>query len=245
MTVKKTLSVHNIIEEVVTNHVNKLYDDVKNQNSPWLTCDCENCRMDTICYVLNRVPPRYVIGSRGMNHNSDLTSRDTQISIDIDKLAIEGMRLVNTAKRPYHKNGIKRAGADGETSVAEFAFPTFLGNIIDGTTFEPLSGATVTLTLDGETVEMIDSTWQNPTTTYAATKGSYSFWMAPQEAVSDGMNKKFNFTVEVTCDGYVPAKCTFTVPLTSEKIDTLDLDSTYSVKVKDIFMFKKENEEEK
>ena len=66
--------------------------------------------------------------------------------------------------------------------------------------------------------------------------------MAPQEAVSEGMNKKFNFTVEVTCPGYTPVNYSFTVPLTSEKIDSIELNSTYSVKIQDIFLFKEEEE---
>lgn len=233
-------NVHNIMEEVVTEYVNNLYDEVKSQNAVWLTCDCESCRLDTICYVLNRIPSRYVIGSRGVTHNSKIMGDNRQITIDIEKLCIEGMRLVNTAKRPYHKNGLKRAGAAVEVSSAEFNFPTFVGNVYDGTTFEPLSGATAKLTLDGETVEMVDSTWQNPCNTFEATKGSYSFWMAPQEAVADGMNKKFNFSVEITCPGYVPVTYSFTVPLTSEKIETVELNSTYSVKIQDIFMFKED-----
>ena len=56
--------------------------------------------------------------------------------------------------------------------------------------------------------------------------------------VSDGMNKKFNFTVEVTCPGYTPVDYSFTVPLTSEKIESVELNSTYSVKIQDIFLFK-------
>lgn len=232
------MNIHNVMEEVVAEHVNNLYDEVKKQNAIWLTCDCENCRLDTICYVLNRIAPRYVVGSRGVTHNSTMMNENMQIEIDIEKLCVEGMHLVNTAKRPYHKNGLKRAGAVIEISNAEFNFPTFIGNIFDGTTFEPLAGATVKLTMDGETVEMIDSTWQNPCETYVATKGSYSFWMAPHEAVSEGMNKKFKFKVEVTCPGYDPAQYAFTVPLTSEKIETVELNSTYSVKIQDIFLFK-------
>lgn len=236
------MNVHNIMEEMVTDRVNALYDEVKKLNAVWLTCDCENCRLDTICYVLNRISPRYVVGGRGVTHNRNMINENNQISIDMDKLCLEGMRLVNTAKRPYHQNGLKRAGAAIEVSTAEFNFPTFMGNVYDGTTFEPLSGATVKLSLDGELVEMVDSTWQNPCQTYEATKGSYNFWMASHEAVSEGMNKKFNFTVEVSCPGYATVTYSFTVPLTSEKTESVELNSTYSVKIQDIFLFKEEEE---
>ncbi|MBQ2571571.1 MAG: late competence development ComFB family protein, partial [Treponema sp.] len=63
-------NIHNIMEEQVESRVNQLYDHVKGQNAPWLDCDCENCRKDTICYVLNRIPPRYILSGRGVTHAS-------------------------------------------------------------------------------------------------------------------------------------------------------------------------------
>lgn len=239
MIVAKT-NIHNIMEEIVSERVNSLYDELMKKNSVWLTCDCENCRLDTVCYVLNRITPRYVVGGRGVTHNANLINENAQIKIDIEKLCIEGMHLVSTAKRPYHNNGKRRPGSAPEVNTAEFNFPTFMGNVFDGNTFEPLAGASVKLTLDGETVDMIDPTWQNPCNTFEATRGSYSFWMAPHIAVSEGMNKKFNFTVEVTCPGYAPVDYSFTVPLTSEKNESVELNSTYSVKIQDIFLFKED-----
>ncbi len=226
------------MEEIISEHVNSLYDQVKESKSMWLTCDCKNCRMDTICYALNRIPPHYVSGGRGVTHNSNYIKENSQITVDIDKLCIEGMRLVNSAKRPNHDGVKKNAFIDMHASVAEFNFPTFTGNVFDGQTFEPLADAIIVLKLNGEKVEMMDQTWPNPCMTYNATKGSYSFWLAPQEAVSEGMNKKFNFSVEVQKDGYEPVTYLFTIPLTSEKHSVRELDSTYSVKIKDIFLFK-------
>lgn len=236
-------NIHNIMEDQVIEHVNKLYDQVKNSNSSWLTCDCENCRLDTMSYVLNRIQPRYVVSGRGVTHSTNVISENTQIGIDIDTLCIEGMRLVNTAKRPYHKSN-RKTNFQNPQEHAEFNFPTFIGNIFDGTTFEPLSNAEVSLTVNGELAEMMDTTWPNPCKTYDATKGAYTFWLAPVEAVNEGMTKKFNFTVNIKCEGYSPATYNFVLPLTSEKLDMTELNSTYNVKIQDIFMFKEDKEGE-
>src|SRR5574344_1429819 len=95
------VQVHNIMAEHVMARVDELYNQVKEMNPSWLTCDCENCRIDTVNFVLNRRPPKYIVSGRGVTHNTALLN-DTQLKADIDALAIEGMRLVSAAKRPYH-----------------------------------------------------------------------------------------------------------------------------------------------
>ena len=233
-------NIHNVMEEYVVEHVNALYDQVKSHEKTWLSCDCQNCRMDTVCYVLNRIAPRYVVSGRGVTHNANMFSENNQISVDIDKLCVEGMRLVNAAKRPYHAAVHAGSTTPGK---AEFNFPTVVGNVFDGLTFEPMPNAFVTLKLEGENASMMDETWPNPCQTYKATAGSYSFWVAPQSAAEERLNKNFMFTVEVTCEGYEPASYSFTVPLVSESSTSKELDATFNVKVKDIFLFKKEENE--
>lgn len=233
------IKIHNIMEEFVIDCVNRLYDQVKEKGSTWLSCDCENCRTDTATYVLNRIQPRYVVGGRGLTHNARTLENDIQISVDVEKLCVEGMHLVSNAKRPTHQSS---SAVRSNSENSEFNFPTLTGNVFDGTSFEPLSDATVTLKLNGETVEMMDATWPNPCKTFKSTNGAYSFWMAPIVAVSDGMKKKFNFSVEVVKEGYEKATYSFVIPLVSEKPDTQSLDSTYSIKIQDIFLFKPEEQ---
>ena len=82
------MNIHNLMEEVVGHRINKLYNQIKEVNACWLTCDCENCRADAISYVLNRVAPRYVVSGRGVIHARDIL-QDAQIKADIDALGIE------------------------------------------------------------------------------------------------------------------------------------------------------------
>ncbi|WP_443736672.1 late competence development ComFB family protein [Treponema sp.] len=237
-------NIHNLMEETVLSHVNDLYDQAKARNAAWLTCDCKNCRLDTASYVLNRIPPRYVVSGRGVTHSNAFLNGNSQVSADIDKLVIEGMKIVNSAKRPYHREQRINMAPSVKPETFAFHFPVFEGNILDGQTFEPLAGTQVKLNLNGSAVKMMDITWPNPCSTYGTTKGTYTFWAVPVEAESEGLVKKFNFSIHVESDGYCPADCIFTVPVTSETNEKRDLDSTYSVKIKDIFLFRKGTEDE-
>lgn len=233
------LQVHNIMEEIVVERVNKLYDQVKQMNPSWLTCDCDNCRIDTVNYVLNRIPPKYVVSGRGVTHNASLLN-DTQLMADIDALGIEGIRLVSSAKRPYH-NVTHKAEIQG-TSDPVFNFPTFMGNVFDGSTFEPLINAKILLKLDDKPASMMDITWANPVQTFTATKGAYSFWVLPQDAAAEKESKLYHFSLEITADGFTPITYSFEVPLVSEKIDRHEVNSTYSLKIKDLFLFRSDIE---
>ena len=51
------MNVHNLMEEIVKQRVDQLYENAKNEKVEWLSCDCENCRLDTVSFVLNRIPP--------------------------------------------------------------------------------------------------------------------------------------------------------------------------------------------
>jgi len=229
------LEVHNIMEEQVIARVNELYDQVKEMNPAWLTCDCDNCRVDTINFVLNRIPPKYVVSGRGVTHNTALLA-DTQLKADIDALAIEGIRLVSAAKRPYHNAARKIEKPIVEGSV--FNFPTFIGNVFDGTTFEPLSGAKILLKLDNENAQMMDISWANPTQTFAATKGSFTFWVKPIKADTQKESKEFHFSLEISANEYTPITYSFDVPLVSDDFDRRELNSTYSLKIQDLFLFR-------
>ncbi|MCH5290927.1 MAG: late competence development ComFB family protein [Treponema sp.] len=230
------LNIHNVMEEQVITRVNELYDQVKARGTPWLSCDCKNCRLDTICFVLNRLQPHYVVSGRGVTHNGEVLG-DSQLAADVDKLAIEGMRLVSSAKRPYHQAGNKNAFMMPEFNQPVFNFPTFMGNILDGSSFEPLADATILLKQEGSAAEMMDVTWSNPCKTFAATKGSYTFWVKPVLAKNEEENRLFRFSLEVSAEGYTPITYAFSVPLVSECFDRRELNSTYSLKIQDLFLF--------
>lgn len=230
------MNVHNIMEELVSQRINNLYDQLKSERLSWLSCDCMNCRLDAISYVLNRIPPKYVVSGRGVTHAIPSIS-DSQLKADVDALGIEGIRIVSSTKRPFHEKPRDECEVE-RLAKPVFNMPTFIGTVLDGTTFEPLIGATVTLRQDGELAPMVDSTWGNPCKTFKSTQGTYSFWVRSAPAKQDGESKKFNFTIEVTASDYAPISYMFEVPVVSESITRSELNSTFSLKIKDLILFR-------
>ena len=48
------MNVHNLMEDLVIQNVGIMYDQVKEAKAAWLTCDCENCRLDTVSSYIYR-----------------------------------------------------------------------------------------------------------------------------------------------------------------------------------------------
>jgi competence protein ComFB len=226
------MTVHNILEEEVIERVNNIYNQAKEQGIAWLTCDCEQCRLDTTSYVLNRIPPKYIVSGRGMNHN--VSSTDAQQKADMDSLIFEAMRIVSSVQRPFHAQNNKSS----EEEAGEFYnFPTFIGSVFDGDTFEPLANASITIKMNNEIAPMIDHTWTNPCTTTKSTKATYSFWVKPQQA--QDKSSIFNFSLEISAEGYESITYAFELPVMKEDKAKKSLNSTYSLKIQDLFLFKK------
>ncbi|MCR5289323.1 MAG: late competence development ComFB family protein [Treponema sp.] len=229
------MNVHNQMEEIVTKSVNNLFDQLKEINPPWFTCDCENCRMDAISYVLNRVPPKYVVSGRGVIYTAQELS-DGQVQADLDALGIEAIRKVNSIKRPYHNtNNNKATPANNNSPV--FNFPLITGSVLDGTTFEPVIEASVEIKHDGKLVAMMDPSWNNPCKTFKLTKGTYSFWLKPYTSKKVGDSENFSFTLDISAPGYDTTTYSFNIPVISkDSVDTLN--TTFSLKIQDLYLFK-------
>ena len=230
------MNVHNLMEDLVIQNVGLMYEQVKEAKAAWLTCDCENCRLDTVSYVLNRIPPKYIVSGRGVTHASE-TLNNKQFMADVNALILEGMRTVSSTKRPFHTNDRKDCSVVPDNKPY-FNFPTFTGTILDGLNFEPIIGALVTIKMDGQPVEMIDKTWSNPYTTCQSTKGTFSFWAKSIPAEKEGEQKRFVFTFEISAQGYVSTVYNIGVPVISEATSRHEIDSTYFLKLKDFILFK-------
>lgn len=232
------MNVHNLMEEIVIERIKQLNAQIKEINPPWFISDCESYQMDAISYVLNRIPPKYVVSGRGLIHNAD-SIKDNQLFADIDALGIEGIRLVNTVPRKDQTN--KKVDVKHATEPL-FNFPIFTGAVFDGTTFEPLTGAIITLKRNGTNVDLHDQTWLNPCKTYQTTNGTYSFWVKSEKASKLEESKTFTFELEITAEGYDSINYAFSVPVVSDDTIKVSLNSTYSYKIQDLFLFSKEIE---
>ena len=236
------MNVHNMMEDLVAAEVNALYEQVKKAGSPWLTCDCKNCRLDTVSYVLNRIPPKYVVSGRGVTHSNEIFA-DHQLIADISAVAMDGLRIISSTKRPFHTLPREECEIHHEENPS-YNFPTFTGTILDGNTFEPISGAKILLKLNGKPVDMVDMTWANPTQTFQSTKGAYTFWAKSIPASKTGESFKFEFEIEVEVDGYEKSYHYFEVPIISDGFTKTELNTACSVRIRDIVLFKREIFEE-
>ena len=232
------MNVHNMMEDLVTAEVNALYEQVKKDGINWLSCDCKNCRLDTISYVLNRTPPKYVVSGRGVTHSNEIFA-DHQLIADISAVAMDGIRIISSTKRPFHSYSREECEVKVDENPS-YNFPTFTGTVLDGGTFEPVSGAKILLKLDGKVVDMVDMTWANPTQTFQSTKGAFTFWASPIPAVKAGESRKFEFEIEVEAEGYEKSYQYFDVPIISDPNKKTVLNMACSVKIRDIILFKRE-----
>lgn len=226
------------MEDIVKIRVDSLYDQIKEEKASWLTCDCPNCRADAVSYVLNRVAPKYVVSGRGVTHSTSLLD-DHQLRADINAICLEGIRIISSSKRPFHELPRTECKISEENSPA-FNFPAFVGTILDGNTFEPISGATILLKMNGEPMEMVDKTWVNPATTYQSTNGNYTFWGKSILTDKADITKTFNFTLEISAKGYTPTIYNFELPIKSESKVQDEFNANYSVKIKELLIFKRD-----
>ena len=231
------MKVTNLMEDYVRAHVDDMYERLKTENISWLTCDCENCRMDTECYVLNRIPPKYTISGRGVNHAQSELDTVKQVMADVDTLVMDGIRIISGSKRPNHGSSYTSDAEIVSGKYPYFFFPIFSGSVYDGTTFEALSNAEITILYNGKPAKMLDSTWQNPCKTFKATEGAYAFCVEPEKAKKEGLPKDFSFELLIKAPGYDTINYAFSVPVASKILKGASARPDYSLKIQDLFLF--------
>lgn len=230
------MKVHNVMEEYVEGQINSLYDQLEKEGAAWLTCSCENCRLDATSYVLNRIPPRYIVSGRGAVYTAQ-SLQDSQTKADVNAVSMEAIRVISTVQRPYHKTKRKTPQEDKPRSPA-FNFPVISGAVFDGDTFEPLSDAEIVLMDSSGKTAMHDISWSNPAKTFKSTKGSFSFWPEAIPAEKAGETKKISFTIEAKAEGYPAARQGFEIVLMSENFRKENISQPITMKVQDIILFK-------
>ncbi|MFW5718251.1 MAG: late competence development ComFB family protein [Spirochaetota bacterium] len=207
MATHKSLVIHNVMEESVLCVVDEICDEDEASDDPKY-CTTPECRMDAACYVLNRVPQRYVSSARGQAHTELELAKDQQLFVDLVTLSHEGLRRVSSVRRSFY--------GDEHTSVTSvtgphFYLPTIKGRLFNGVSFELVTNVPVLLLLDNEPVTMLDSRWQNPYQIVDNTAGTYLFWPAPVPAESQGIERTFEFEIRVEAESYEPLRHFFTV----------------------------------
>lgn len=232
------MDIHNLMEDYVFHRVKEIYNQLTEKKIEWLTCNCETCQMDAVCYVLNRIKPSYIVSGRGHVY-ANQKMETPQLKADIDAVAIEAVRVISSVQRPFHKIVSKQNEINTNANSPFYNFPVFCGTVYDGTTFEPLINAEIVLKNNSGIIPMQDFSWANPTKTYEPTNGSYTFWPQSLNAEKEKSTKKFNFTVEVSADGYYNTSHAFDIILESQENKNNFINQSLTVKIQDIFLFKK------
>jgi competence protein ComFB len=229
------MDIHNISEDNVITAVKEIFDAVKKQGNPDKLCLCEQCKLDTICYTLNRIEPRYFVSNRGLTRVDRDGSERHQAHADITALVYKGLKQVNHNLRPT-------AAHDGtlpESIVGKLSFdiPTIVGRLFDGETFAPVSGVTVRLFCNNEVVPMRNTNWQNPYTLVANTPGAYTFWPAPVPAAMVDTHQIFEYSIVIESDRYDPLHHFFKIPAVSTFQSEHSYFTNRTFKLPDLYLF--------
>jgi competence protein ComFB len=239
------MDIHNTSEDLVFNAVQKIFDEIQNSGNSEKFCLCYQCRIDTICFVLNRIEPHYIVSNRGFTRIDPTSLKSQQMEVDITALIYKGIRLVNHNMRPTAPHD---ESPEHHIKIHHpmFDIPTIAGRIFNGVSFEPVFGIDVSLYYEGELVKMRNNNWQNPYTMVSATPGAFSFWPMPVPGDVPDVTKDFSFSIKVNSPDYEPLNhffnvnsiCKFHTPNSYTLNRTLKLPDLY------IFPLGSEDEEE-
>ncbi|MDR3138166.1 MAG: late competence development ComFB family protein [Treponema sp.] len=230
------LNIHNTVEDLVFAEVEEIFNSIEESGNPDQICTCQQCRIDTACFVLNRTKPRYIISNRGVARTETQPFEQQQKEADIITLVHEGIRQVNHNQRPFfsHKDSSENA-VSFEKPV--FNIPTIIGRLFNGLNFAPMADITIELRHEGKLVEMKDQNWQNPYHLVSNIEGTYTFWSSPIPAEAAGIYRIFEFAIQIEAPDFERVHHVFNIPVLSElkAVGSFSLGRTF--KLPDLFMF--------
>jgi competence protein ComFB len=230
------MELHNTVEDLIIGQVEDIFGALEQGANPEKFCTCDQCRMDTACYVLNRVAPRYIVSNRGVARVEQENIARQQRDADITALIWEGLKRVNHTQRPTASHKSHNAvGAASHEPV--FNIPTIIGRLFNGNNFSPLADVKVELLRDGEIVAMKDSNWQNPYNLVANTEGTFTFWPSPIPAPAPEERKNFEYSIRVESPDFDTLHHFFEIPVISELQASPAFNIGRTFKLPDLYMF--------
>ncbi|MFP4383026.1 MAG: late competence development ComFB family protein [Spirochaetia bacterium] len=160
---------------------------------------------DIAAYVLNRMPPKYIMSERGFTRLAEehyIESDDDENLVNVIELMIlinKGIELVKKRRKIAKSNAetdkeAKATIRDGEIEYIH-NFPQIVGKVLDKKTKKPVLDATITLKINGKLSDPAEPGWINPYTTNAQTNGLFSFW--PRAKKSSKSSETFHLKIEV------------------------------------------------
>ncbi len=236
------MEIHNIVEDLIGETVSELFQE-ELRTGRLGYCTCPQCKLDVTCYVLNRMKPEYVVSGRGVAHASSEYQDRIQRQADAVSLGNEGWKKINQTRRPHFDHSGKKPGSNHPRPPV-FNFPTIIGRVFNGRTFEPMNGLQVTLVRDEAPVLMIDPNWLNPCTLYGSTGGTFIFWPAPEKAQAQGESLMVEFRLQAKLEGFSAFNHFFSLRINAESSvqEQFSLQRQYTLP--DLMIFPDSGEEE-
>lgn len=229
------MKIHNLMEDIILEKVHEIFDEEEGLKENKNFCTCYQCRLDVACYVLNRLQPKYMTSSRGLAHLRTEYQTNLQKSADLVATINDGIKQVSSTKRPHydHQSMEKAPAPEGPL----YNFPTIMGRLLNGNTFEPMRDVEATLYKNGTIVEMIEESWQNPYPIIGKTAGTFLFWPHPIQANSPKGAKIFEFELVVNEKGFEELHHFFELDVKAESYfnDSFHMQRTH--KLEDLYLF--------
>jgi competence protein ComFB len=185
------MEIRNTLEIAVSDVLEKLLHGRKD------ICRCEHCQLDMKAYALNRLPPRYVVGERGLIHSVLNSVKDAQSSADLVRTVSEAITAVASRPRSGHASRTFRTTL---SSGQACPLPQIRGELYKNSKFDPATGAKIRmLDVKGRPLMMKSPAWPNPVTLSARTMGLFSFWPSdiPQPKTKRTAARSFAFKLEI------------------------------------------------
>ena len=232
------MDIRNLMEDKVIQILNEICDEEERAGSKLYHTD-EQSRVDVACFVLNRIPQRYVSSGRGFAYLEADFNDNPQIQVDIVTFIHEGLRRVTEIQRNYQGQPHEVTNGLPSGTKAVYYFPTIKGRIFNGMSFAPISDVQISITHAGKPLRMVDSRWPNPYSIVGNTPGTYLFWPRAEPATKLDVEKVFEFTLEVNDPRYEPFVHYFTIPVRSE-VPQINKTFIRDYSVNDLFLLPRE-----
>jgi competence protein ComFB len=229
------MKLHNINEDIVLSEVANIFNFIEANGNPEDICICAQCRLDTACYVLNRIEPYYIVSNRGVVRIAQESINRQQKNVDIITIIHEGIKQINKNRRMF-SHGLY-AGSSVNMNRPVFNIPTIVGRVFNGLNFTPMEDIEVELRRNGDIVTMIDNNWQNPYQLSSHCAGAFNFWPMPIQAEDIGITRDFEFSVKIKTSNFGELNHAFKIPITSgiQPISAFSKERTF--KLPDLYIF--------
>ena len=238
------MELHNTAEDIVLSMVAEIFESIEKKGNPEKYCLCDQCRMDTACYALNRTRPHYILSSRGVARVEQENISRQQLQADVASLIYDGIQRVNHNQRPNFSHQSKADTGVVNAKAPAFNIPTIVGRLFNGLNFSPIAGVKVELYQNGELVSMKDNNWQNPYLLVSNTEGTFTFWPEPVPSGEAEVHQVFEFSIRVESTEFETLNHFFKIPVMSEVETAATFSMVRTFRLPDLYMFSPGEEED-